>query len=207
MQLPRCSGACMHACLHSVCPYTCMHAVSTLQARTTISRTNLITDSTLLSVTAYLTCAVGCDEVVCGSICCIIRVLAQINSPPHPPPHTTSPHILSPPLTHTHRYTSPTPPTSLPSPPSTPPALPLPSLTYLPIPRPYHCTQAFADELGIPFLETSAKNSSNVEQAFMTMAAEIKTRMAAAPMAQRAGGATVRPGEGRSVAAAKSSCC
>ena len=38
------------------------------------------------------------------------------------------------------------------------------------------CEQAFADEIGIPFLETSAKNSSNVEQAFMTMAAEIKNR-------------------------------
>lgn len=36
--------------------------------------------------------------------------------------------------------------------------------------------QAFADEIGIPFLETSAKNSTNVEQAFMTMAAEIKNR-------------------------------
>jgi hypothetical protein len=36
--------------------------------------------------------------------------------------------------------------------------------------------QAFADEIGIPFLETSAKNASNVEQAFMTMAAEIKNR-------------------------------
>jgi Ras-related protein Rab-1A len=36
--------------------------------------------------------------------------------------------------------------------------------------------QAFADEIGIPFLETSAKNAANVEQAFMTMAAEIKNR-------------------------------
>uniref|UniRef100_A0A8C9PYD5 RAB1B, member RAS oncogene family n=1 Tax=Spermophilus dauricus TaxID=99837 RepID=A0A8C9PYD5_SPEDA len=35
----------------------------------------------------------------------------------------------------------------------------------------------FADSLGIPFLETSAKNATNVEQAFMTMAAEIKKRM------------------------------
>jgi hypothetical protein len=34
----------------------------------------------------------------------------------------------------------------------------------------------FADEIGIPFLETSAKNATNVEQAFMTMAAEIKNR-------------------------------
>jgi hypothetical protein len=37
-------------------------------------------------------------------------------------------------------------------------------------------TQAFADEIGIPFLETSAKDATNVEQAFMTMAAEIKNR-------------------------------
>ncbi|MCJ8748204.1 hypothetical protein PDJAM_G00162030 [Pangasius djambal] len=35
----------------------------------------------------------------------------------------------------------------------------------------------FADSLGIPFLEASAKNSTNVEQAFMTMAAEIKKKM------------------------------
>jgi hypothetical protein len=39
-----------------------------------------------------------------------------------------------------------------------------------------HSLQAFADEIGIPFLETSAKNATNVEQAFMTMAAEIKNR-------------------------------
>ena len=32
----------------------------------------------------------------------------------------------------------------------------------------------FADQLQIPFLETSAKNATNVEQAFMTMASEIK---------------------------------
>mmetsp|Transcript_61231 Transcript_61231/g.164481 ORF Transcript_61231/g.164481 Transcript_61231/m.164481 type:complete len:103 (-) Transcript_61231:465-773(-) len=35
----------------------------------------------------------------------------------------------------------------------------------------------YADQLGIPFLETSAKNSANVEQAFVTIAHEIKTRM------------------------------
>ncbi|KAK1274673.1 Ras-related protein RABD1 [Acorus gramineus] len=34
--------------------------------------------------------------------------------------------------------------------------------------------KAFADELGIPFLETSAKDAINVEQAFLTMAGEIK---------------------------------
>jgi Ras-related protein Rab-1A len=37
--------------------------------------------------------------------------------------------------------------------------------------------QEFADGLGIPFLETSAKNASNVEQAFLTMARQIKERM------------------------------
>ncbi|KAJ0816000.1 putative small GTPase, P-loop containing nucleoside triphosphate hydrolase [Helianthus annuus] len=36
----------------------------------------------------------------------------------------------------------------------------------------------FADEIGIPFLGTSAKNSTNVEEAFMAMIAEIKNRMA-----------------------------
>ncbi|KAI3803901.1 hypothetical protein L1987_32065 [Smallanthus sonchifolius] len=41
--------------------------------------------------------------------------------------------------------------------------------------------KAFADELGIPFLETSAKDSVNVEQAFLTMAAEIKKKMGNQP--------------------------
>lgn len=44
-------------------------------------------------------------------------------------------------------------------------------------PPPLSSCQEFADSLGIPFLETSAKNATNVEQAFMTMAAEIKKRM------------------------------
>eukprot|EP00741_Cyanophora_paradoxa_P008889 tig00001408_g8605.t1 len=41
----------------------------------------------------------------------------------------------------------------------------------------YEVAKEFADSLGIPFLETSAKNSTNVEAAFMTMAAEIKAKM------------------------------
>lgn len=36
--------------------------------------------------------------------------------------------------------------------------------------------QEFADSLGIAFLETSAKNSTNVEKAFLTMASQIKAR-------------------------------
>ena len=39
--------------------------------------------------------------------------------------------------------------------------------------------QAFADERGIPFLETSAKNATNVERAFVTMAGEIKSKCVA----------------------------
>ena len=37
----------------------------------------------------------------------------------------------------------------------------------------YEAAKAFADGLNIPFLETSAKNASNVEQAFLTMASEL----------------------------------
>ncbi len=37
--------------------------------------------------------------------------------------------------------------------------------------------KAFADGLGIPFLETSAKNSTNVEEAFLSIASALmKTR-------------------------------
>ncbi|KAL8025639.1 putative small GTP-binding protein [Plasmopara halstedii] len=45
----------------------------------------------------------------------------------------------------------------------------------------------FAESLGIEFLETSAKNAANVEKAFMMMAAQIKKRMANAPVAPKAG--------------------
>ncbi|TFJ88510.1 hypothetical protein NSK_000084 [Nannochloropsis salina CCMP1776] len=48
----------------------------------------------------------------------------------------------------------------------------------------------FADELGIPFLETSAKNASNVEEAFLTMAQElIRLREAKGATAPGPGGA------------------
>jgi hypothetical protein len=36
--------------------------------------------------------------------------------------------------------------------------------------------QEFADNIGIPFMETSAKDATNVEGAFMAMAAAIKDR-------------------------------
>jgi Ras-related protein Rab-1A len=43
----------------------------------------------------------------------------------------------------------------------------------------------YADSIGVPFLETSAKNATNVEQAFMTMAAEIKKHMGSAAAASQ----------------------
>jgi Ras-related protein Rab-1A len=57
--------------------------------------------------------------------------------------------------------------------------------------------QEFADNLGIPFLETSAKDSTNVEQAFMTMAGEIKNRMVVTTNSSSKG--TVRPTQGTPV--------
>ncbi|KAF9613580.1 hypothetical protein IFM89_009250 [Coptis chinensis] len=64
---------------------------------------------------------------------------------------------------------------------------------------------AFADEVGIPFLETSAKNATNVEQAFMTMAAEIKNRMASQPAMNANRPATVQM-RGQPVGQ-KANCC
>lgn len=56
--------------------------------------------------------------------------------------------------------------------------------------------QEFADSLGIPFLETSAKNASNVEQAFLTMARQIKERMGTATVNNKP---TVQVGQGQGV--------
>ncbi|KAH8829524.1 small GTP-binding protein [Flagelloscypha sp. PMI_526] len=54
----------------------------------------------------------------------------------------------------------------------------------------YTVAKEFADQLSIPFLETSAKNATNVEQAFLTMAKQIKDRYAAGPGKTQ----TVKPG-------------
>ncbi|KAL6503825.1 Ras-related protein RABD2a [Orobanche gracilis] len=69
----------------------------------------------------------------------------------------------------------------------------------------YDTAKAFADEIGIPFMETSAKDATNVEQAFMAMSANIKNRMASQPASSN-----VRPPNmqirGQPVAQ-KSGCC
>lgn len=67
--------------------------------------------------------------------------------------------------------------------------------------------QEFATELNIPFLETSAKDSKNVEQAFMTMAAEIKSRMAAQSSQTSHMATTVNVGDGKAVRSHNSNCC
>jgi Ras-related protein Rab-1A len=41
----------------------------------------------------------------------------------------------------------------------------------------------FADSMNMDFIETSAKQSSNVDRAFMTIAQQIKNRMASQPAA------------------------
>ncbi|KAJ8460855.1 hypothetical protein OPV22_033781 [Ensete ventricosum] len=69
----------------------------------------------------------------------------------------------------------------------------------------YETGKAFADEIGIPFLETSAKDSTNVEKAFMTMAADIKNRMASQPTMNASKPTTVQM-RGQPVAS-NSSCC
>uniref|UniRef100_A0A2K6PFQ5 RAB1A, member RAS oncogene family n=1 Tax=Rhinopithecus roxellana TaxID=61622 RepID=A0A2K6PFQ5_RHIRO len=51
----------------------------------------------------------------------------------------------------------------------------------------YTTAKEFADSLGIPFLETSAKNATNVEQSFMTMA-KSNVKIQSTPVKQSGGG-------------------
>uniref|UniRef100_A0A915B2V7 Uncharacterized protein n=2 Tax=Ascarididae TaxID=6250 RepID=A0A915B2V7_PARUN len=69
----------------------------------------------------------------------------------------------------------------------------------------YNSAKEYADQLGIPFLETSAKSSTNVEQAFLTMAAEIKNRMG--PVQQAGTGPSVRIGGSQPVNEKKTGGC
>jgi len=64
--------------------------------------------------------------------------------------------------------------------------------------------QEFADSLGIPFLETSAKNASNVEQAFLTMARQIKERMGNTTVNNKP---TVQVGQGSTVQSGSAGGC
>lgn len=62
----------------------------------------------------------------------------------------------------------------------------------------------FADSLGIEFVETSAKNSTNVEKAFMMMAQQIKMRYKPVTNNNNAPGVNL---QGQSVGAKSGGCC
>jgi len=70
----------------------------------------------------------------------------------------------------------------------------------------YDNAKEFADNLGIEFLETSAKNATNVEQAFMTMAAQIKQRMASTPVAP-GGKPGINIGGSKPITQSRGGCC
>jgi len=64
----------------------------------------------------------------------------------------------------------------------------------------------FADSLGIEFVETSAKISTNVEKAFMAMSAQIKAKMKTQPTNSKdKGGAKLS--QGAAVGGSKGGCC
>merc|ERR1719235_2879323 len=69
----------------------------------------------------------------------------------------------------------------------------------------YDEAKELADSLNVQFMETSAKNAHNVEQAFQTMAREIKTRVAANPTATKVNAPT-QLGAGRPVGG-QGGCC
>jgi len=71
----------------------------------------------------------------------------------------------------------------------------------------YTTAKEYADQLGIPFLETSAKNAMNVEQAFMTMAAEIKLRVGPPSSGASDPANKVKIEHGRPIESSKSGCC
>lgn len=70
----------------------------------------------------------------------------------------------------------------------------------------YETAKEFADKLEIPFLETSAKAATNVEKAFLTMAAEIKNTIASQPQAMKADGKKTVDVQGADIAPS-GGCC
>ncbi|KAF6981734.1 hypothetical protein CFC21_000192 [Triticum aestivum] len=66
--------------------------------------------------------------------------------------------------------------------------------------------KAFAESLGMNFLETSAKEAINVETAFLTMSSEIKNKMASQPTAERKSTVHVHM-KGQPIQQQNSSCC
>lgn len=58
--------------------------------------------------------------------------------------------------------------------------------------------------MGIEFIETSAKSSTNVEKAFMMMASQIKSRYKTQPSGGAGAGVSL---QGQSVGAKSGGCC
>merc|ERR1719331_1159551 len=63
----------------------------------------------------------------------------------------------------------------------------------------YDEAKEVADSLGVRFMETSAKNAHNVEQAFQIMAGEIKTRVGSQATVGPKSGATTKLGAGTKI--------
>lgn len=64
--------------------------------------------------------------------------------------------------------------------------------------------QALADELGVPFLEVSAKSNINIDKAFYSLAADIKKRLVDSSKNDQQGDAV---NVGEKSGAGKSGCC
>ena len=67
--------------------------------------------------------------------------------------------------------------------------------------------KAFADEKGIPFLETSAKSSTNVEDSFLAMAREIQKRKQLQTTSMGAKADTITPGQDIGSSGGGGGCC
>lgn len=69
--------------------------------------------------------------------------------------------------------------------------------------------QALANELGIPFMEVSAKSNINVEKAFFSLASDIKKRIVDTqqPAAQQQGQAGVQVGGQQQGGGLGKNCC
>merc|ERR1712176_1060101 len=71
----------------------------------------------------------------------------------------------------------------------------------------YDEAKELADSLQMPFMETSAKNSHNVEQAFQMMADEIKKKVAASGGGAKPSAGGALPGLRPGTPVANSGCC
>jgi len=71
----------------------------------------------------------------------------------------------------------------------------------------YDEAKELADSLNVRFMETSAKNAHNVEQAFQTMAGEIKSRVGSQAAAGAKPGNAMKLGAGTKINQGGSGCC